>query len=164
MRLSVIIANYNYRDYVGAAIASALAIDWPDTETIVVDDASTDDSRATGRSISRHRAEGATDGPRRAARHLPSRRGHTRAGVAQDRFSGVRARGAEGVRGTPAVVSIVASLASIIKSSIAEEHRWKQIFCLAMPMIGQILLLGLLAVNDAVPMSGGGAASTLADG
>jgi glycosyltransferase involved in cell wall biosynthesis len=46
MRLSVIIANYNYRDFVGAAIASALAIDWPDTETIVVDDASTDDSRA----------------------------------------------------------------------------------------------------------------------
>jgi glycosyltransferase involved in cell wall biosynthesis len=46
MKLSVIIANYNYRDFVGAAIASALAIDWPDKEVIVVDDASTDDSRS----------------------------------------------------------------------------------------------------------------------
>ena len=46
MRLSVIIANYNYRDFVGAAIESALAIDWSDKEVIVVDDASTDDSRA----------------------------------------------------------------------------------------------------------------------
>jgi glycosyltransferase involved in cell wall biosynthesis len=45
MKLSVIIANYNYRDFVGAAISSALAIDWPDKEVIVVDDASTDDSR-----------------------------------------------------------------------------------------------------------------------
>jgi glycosyltransferase involved in cell wall biosynthesis len=45
MRLSVIIANYNYRDFVGAAIESALAIDWSDKEVIVVDDASTDDSR-----------------------------------------------------------------------------------------------------------------------
>src|SRR6478672_9483741 len=45
MKLSVIIANYNYRDFVGAAISSALAVDWPDKEIIVVDDASTDDSR-----------------------------------------------------------------------------------------------------------------------
>ena len=45
MRLSVIIANYNYGAFVGAAIASALAIDWPDKEVIVVDDASTDNSR-----------------------------------------------------------------------------------------------------------------------
>ena len=30
MKLSVIIANYNYRDFVGAAIESALAVDWPD--------------------------------------------------------------------------------------------------------------------------------------
>src|SRR5438067_2536830 len=45
MRLSIIIANYNYRDFVGAAIESALAIDWSDKEVIVVDDASTDDSR-----------------------------------------------------------------------------------------------------------------------
>jgi hypothetical protein len=45
MKLSVIIANYNYRDFVRAAIESALAVDWPDKEVIVVDDASTDDSR-----------------------------------------------------------------------------------------------------------------------
>jgi glycosyltransferase involved in cell wall biosynthesis len=45
MKFSVIIANYNYRDFVGAAIESALAVDWPDKEVIVVDDASTDDSR-----------------------------------------------------------------------------------------------------------------------
>jgi glycosyltransferase involved in cell wall biosynthesis len=45
MRLSIIIANYNYRDFVGAAIESALAVDWPDKEVIVVDDASTDGSR-----------------------------------------------------------------------------------------------------------------------
>src|ERR1700757_578107 len=46
MKLSIIIANYNYRDFVGAAIESALAVDWPHKEVIVVDDASTDDSRA----------------------------------------------------------------------------------------------------------------------
>jgi glycosyltransferase involved in cell wall biosynthesis len=51
MKLSVIIANYNYRDFVGAAIESALAIDWPDKELIVVDDASTDDSRDVIRSF-----------------------------------------------------------------------------------------------------------------
>jgi glycosyltransferase involved in cell wall biosynthesis len=44
MKLSVIIANYNYRDFVGAAIASALAVGWPNKEVIVVDDASTDAS------------------------------------------------------------------------------------------------------------------------
>ena len=42
----MIIANYNYRDFVGAAISSALAVDWPDKEVIIVDDASTDDSRS----------------------------------------------------------------------------------------------------------------------
>jgi hypothetical protein len=46
MRLSIIIANYNYRDFVGAAIESALTVDWPEKEVIVVDDASTDDSRS----------------------------------------------------------------------------------------------------------------------
>jgi glycosyltransferase involved in cell wall biosynthesis len=46
MRLSIIIANYNYRDFVGAAIESALAVDWPEKEMIAVDDASTDDSRS----------------------------------------------------------------------------------------------------------------------
>jgi hypothetical protein len=45
MKLSVIIANHNYRDFVGAAIDSALGVDWPDKEVIVVDDASSDDSR-----------------------------------------------------------------------------------------------------------------------
>ena len=43
MKLSVIIANYNYADFVGAAISSALSVDWPDKEVIVVDDASSDD-------------------------------------------------------------------------------------------------------------------------
>jgi hypothetical protein len=46
MRLSVIIANWNYCDFVGKAITSALAVDWPDKEVIVVDDASTDDSKS----------------------------------------------------------------------------------------------------------------------
>lgn len=45
MKLSVIIANHNYADFVGAAIASALAVAWLDKEVIVVDDASTDDSK-----------------------------------------------------------------------------------------------------------------------
>ena len=45
MKLSIIIANHNYCDFVGAAIGSALAVDWPNKEIIVVDDASTDDSR-----------------------------------------------------------------------------------------------------------------------
>ena len=45
MKLSIIIANHNYRDFVGAAIESALAVDWLDKEVIIVDDASTDDSR-----------------------------------------------------------------------------------------------------------------------
>ena len=45
MKLSIIIANHNYCDFVGAAIESALGVDWPNKEVIVVDDASTDDSR-----------------------------------------------------------------------------------------------------------------------
>ena len=44
--LSVVIANYNYAEYVGQAIESALAIDWPDVEVVVVDDGSTDGSRS----------------------------------------------------------------------------------------------------------------------
>jgi glycosyltransferase involved in cell wall biosynthesis len=44
-RLSIIIANYNYGAFVSAAIDSALSVDWPDTEVIVVDDGSTDHSR-----------------------------------------------------------------------------------------------------------------------
>jgi glycosyltransferase involved in cell wall biosynthesis len=46
LRLSVVIANWNYADYLRAAIDSALALDWPDVEVIVVDDGSTDGSRA----------------------------------------------------------------------------------------------------------------------
>jgi glycosyltransferase involved in cell wall biosynthesis len=45
MKLSVIVTNYNYAKYVGAAIDSALAVDWPDKEVIVADDGSTDGSR-----------------------------------------------------------------------------------------------------------------------
>jgi glycosyltransferase involved in cell wall biosynthesis len=46
LKLSIIIANYNHRDFVGGAIESALTVDWPHKEVIVVDDASTDDSRS----------------------------------------------------------------------------------------------------------------------
>lgn len=42
--VSVVISNYNYAQFVGAAIESALALDWPHIEVIVVDDGSTDDS------------------------------------------------------------------------------------------------------------------------
>jgi hypothetical protein len=45
LRLSIVIANWNYARFIGQAIDSALAIDWPDVEVIVVDDGSTDDSR-----------------------------------------------------------------------------------------------------------------------
>lgn len=44
--LSVIICNYNYERYIGDAISSALAIDWPHLEVIVVDDGSADGSAA----------------------------------------------------------------------------------------------------------------------
>ncbi len=43
---SVIICNYNYERFVGEAISSALNIDWPNVEVIVVDDGSTDRSRS----------------------------------------------------------------------------------------------------------------------
>src|SRR5262249_27540085 len=43
--LSIIITNYNYERYIGAAISSALQVDWPRVEVIVVDDGSTDGSR-----------------------------------------------------------------------------------------------------------------------
>jgi glycosyltransferase involved in cell wall biosynthesis len=45
MLVSVVIPNYNYEEFVGDAIDSALALDWPDVEVIVVDDGSTDRSR-----------------------------------------------------------------------------------------------------------------------
>lgn len=44
--VSVVIPNYNYGAFVGSAIESALALDWPQVEVIVVDDGSTDNSRA----------------------------------------------------------------------------------------------------------------------
>lgn len=44
MRVSIIITNYNYAAWLGAAIDSALAQNWPDVEVIVVDDGSTDGS------------------------------------------------------------------------------------------------------------------------
>lgn len=43
--ISVIIPNYNYEAYIGQAIDSALELDWPDVEVIVIDDGSTDGSR-----------------------------------------------------------------------------------------------------------------------
>jgi len=42
---SILICNYNYGAYVGAAIESALAQTWPQVEVIIVDDGSTDESR-----------------------------------------------------------------------------------------------------------------------
>ncbi len=46
MKVSIIIVNYNYGRFLGAAIDSALAQTWSDTEVIVVDDGSTDNSAA----------------------------------------------------------------------------------------------------------------------
>lgn len=45
--VSIIIDNYNYGDFVGEAIRSALEQTYPHIEVIVVDDGSTDHSRAT---------------------------------------------------------------------------------------------------------------------
>jgi len=44
--VSIIIPNYNYCQYLGFAIDSALCLDWADTEIIVVDDGSSDGSGA----------------------------------------------------------------------------------------------------------------------
>jgi glycosyltransferase involved in cell wall biosynthesis len=44
--VSIVIPNYNYARFLGAAVESALAQDCEKTEVIVVDDGSTDDSRA----------------------------------------------------------------------------------------------------------------------
>jgi glycosyltransferase involved in cell wall biosynthesis len=46
MLLSVVIPNFNYADFIGQAIESALNLDWPAVEVIVVDDGSSDGSRA----------------------------------------------------------------------------------------------------------------------
>ncbi len=43
--VSIIIVNYNYASYVAEAINSAMSQTYPNTEVIVVDDGSTDDSR-----------------------------------------------------------------------------------------------------------------------
>lgn len=43
-RVSIIVLNYNYARFVGAAVESALAQTWPGCEVIVVDNGSTDDS------------------------------------------------------------------------------------------------------------------------
>ncbi|GAB3196494.1 glycosyltransferase family 2 protein [Geodermatophilus arenarius] len=43
-RLSVVVTNYNYADYVATAVDSALALRWDDVEVVVVDDGSTDAS------------------------------------------------------------------------------------------------------------------------
>ena len=45
MKFSIIIPNYNYDRFIRQAIESALAVDWPDLEVIIVDDGSTDNSR-----------------------------------------------------------------------------------------------------------------------
>lgn len=44
LSFSVVIANYNYGQYVAEAIESALGQDWPHVEVVVVDDGSTDNS------------------------------------------------------------------------------------------------------------------------
>ncbi|WP_375432493.1 glycosyltransferase family 2 protein [uncultured Friedmanniella sp.] len=63
-RLSVVIPNYNYAQFVGAAIDSALALRWSDVEVVVVDDGSTDQSldiiRGYGDRISLLATENAT--------------------------------------------------------------------------------------------------------
>ncbi len=43
-RLSVVVPNYNYGAFIRDSVQSALDLDWPDVEVIVVDDGSTDDS------------------------------------------------------------------------------------------------------------------------
>jgi GT2 family glycosyltransferase len=45
-RVSIIITNYNYEGYLRRSIDSALAQDHPEIEVVVVDDASTDNSRS----------------------------------------------------------------------------------------------------------------------
>lgn len=45
-QVTVVICNYNYERYLGAAIDSALSQDYPGTRVVVIDDGSTDGSRA----------------------------------------------------------------------------------------------------------------------
>ena len=42
--ISIVITNYNYSNYIGDAIESAINQDYPNKEIVVVDDGSTDDS------------------------------------------------------------------------------------------------------------------------
>lgn len=62
-RLSVVIANHNYEQFVAHAVDSALALEWDDLEVVVVDDGSTDGSvellRAYGDRIILHLQENA---------------------------------------------------------------------------------------------------------
>ncbi len=51
MLVSIIIPNYNYAEFLAQAIDSALGLDWPDVEVIVVDDGSTDHSRESNQSL-----------------------------------------------------------------------------------------------------------------
>jgi GT2 family glycosyltransferase len=44
-RLTVVVLNYNYAQYLPRSVGSALAQDWPEVEVVVVDDCSTDNSR-----------------------------------------------------------------------------------------------------------------------
>lgn len=43
-RLSIVIPNYNYGRFVADAVDSALAVEWPHVQVVVVDDGSTDNS------------------------------------------------------------------------------------------------------------------------
>lgn len=45
-QVTIAICNYNYEHYLAAAIDSALAQDYPATTVMIVDDGSTDGSRA----------------------------------------------------------------------------------------------------------------------
>ncbi len=44
--MNVVICNYNYEQYLAEAIESALAQDYTNTHVMVIDDGSTDGSRA----------------------------------------------------------------------------------------------------------------------
>jgi hypothetical protein len=44
-KLSIVISTFNYADFLPASVESALAVDWPDKEIIVVDNGSTDNTR-----------------------------------------------------------------------------------------------------------------------
>src|SRR5579864_962809 len=45
-QITVVICNYNYERYLATAIDSALALDYPGTRVLVIDDGSTDGSRS----------------------------------------------------------------------------------------------------------------------